>query len=974
MMSPSSSSSSSTSSTTDADDDVFDSRGMGRSTTTRGRGGGARGGRGRGGGGGGVGWGNSGGGRAMTKKSKGQFWLSGEAVTYTYKLEPNLCIPLIASIALLGHQLRVVNDRLRPLVMHHYGRCRGIVLNAFMGTGKTLMLIATSMFIRIMIDLPPLRSCNLSPEIAKRVPQCFAIISAPGFKRANSHGTSIVVVPRSIMVQWRDEFYKFVGSMARVLMFHGDFMTPKDAFNNLTYTEMCTYDYILTTPDVLSNTFRKQNIQEAHKLQAGKGYFRSSRLAPDWEARVHSFKGPRLLFECEFGSMSMDEAENLGSCDTDRWKSHIAVKCLYYVSASGTPISNSPKNLYAIMRASGLQGMDNEAVWTHEIYNRLRLNEHVIPVKQSETGIKLPDLHIMGTLLSLNKTVPVSSSSSSSVHRSGPIVHTERSIYNLLRKISENVGSHNQLKILIKERQCAIAPVLLAWSTKTKTAAKASKSDSGSDNSGSDDDDDDDEDDYDKCVSRASTAVLKRGSLIFQDPFQGMIHNATLQHEWNDALEALKDVDGPLGIGATKIQEAIKILEQLLKTKQKGILFCTLEQPLMLLEYAMKKRGYGDNVIRYSATATALKKDNVLHDFKHKNNIALLFITYKCGGRGFNFVHASVTVKLDVWWNPNDDDQSTCRVRRLGQQAKLLWDIHLIAKNTVDERILQKSFKKCKKSDEWLKGDRSIQSAHGKILIQLNEERKKAKAAGTLDPDDDNPKAYKDDEDGNDEDEEKDDALDHALNEESKYNDDGFHTPAPSLQATPLHLKPKRVTGASLRRKAAAEALARGEAPPSTGSRAAAWVQSPTATGIASPAVARTGGSGGGGGAFVDHKYSVQDDTEDDYKQHRTYNRLKLFERQPPGIASLSAATGALSLNASSSSPYPSRTAIASLPVLQTLASSSASAAAPQSSWTMYPMPVPSHNTSSTVANTPAPSWPTAPSSSSSIPSAYTSW
>ncbi|MBK8170200.1 MAG: SNF2 helicase associated domain-containing protein [Sandaracinaceae bacterium] len=68
-------------------------------------------------------------------------------------------------------------------------------------------------------------------------------------------------------------------------------------------------------------------------------------------------------------------------------------------------------------------------------------------------------------------------------------------------------------------------------------------------------------------------------------------------------------------------------------------------------------------------------------------------ISLKAGGTGLNLTGADTVIHFDPWWNPAVEDQATDRAHRIGQ-TKVVTVYRLIAKGTVEEKILKLSAKK----------------------------------------------------------------------------------------------------------------------------------------------------------------------------------------------------------------------------------------------------------------------------------------
>ena len=79
--------------------------------------------------------------------------------------------------------------------------------------------------------------------------------------------------------------------------------------------------------------------------------------------------------------------------------------------------------------------------------------------------------------------------------------------------------------------------------------------------------------------------------------------------------------------------------------------------------------------------------------FNEDESVPVFLISLKAGGTGLNLTGADTVVHFDPWWNPAVEDQATDRAHRIGQ-AKVVTVYRLIARGTVEEKILELSAKK----------------------------------------------------------------------------------------------------------------------------------------------------------------------------------------------------------------------------------------------------------------------------------------
>ena len=68
-------------------------------------------------------------------------------------------------------------------------------------------------------------------------------------------------------------------------------------------------------------------------------------------------------------------------------------------------------------------------------------------------------------------------------------------------------------------------------------------------------------------------------------------------------------------------------------------------------------------------------------------------ITLKAGGTGLNLTAADIVIHLDIWWNPQVENQATDRAHRIGQ-TKNVTVVKIVTKGTIEEKILDLQQKK----------------------------------------------------------------------------------------------------------------------------------------------------------------------------------------------------------------------------------------------------------------------------------------
>jgi SNF2 family DNA or RNA helicase len=93
--------------------------------------------------------------------------------------------------------------------------------------------------------------------------------------------------------------------------------------------------------------------------------------------------------------------------------------------------------------------------------------------------------------------------------------------------------------------------------------------------------------------------------------------------------------------------------------------------------------------------------------FQNDPKIPLFLISLKAGGLGLNLTAAEYVYLLDPWWNPAVEAQAIDRSHRIGQ-TKHVFAYRLIARDTVEQKILDLQQKKRDLADAILNADNRV--------------------------------------------------------------------------------------------------------------------------------------------------------------------------------------------------------------------------------------------------------------------------
>lgn len=152
---------------------------------------------------------------------------------------------------------------------------------------------------------------------------------------------------------------------------------------------------------------------------------------------------------------------------------------------------------------------------------------------------------------------------------------------------------------------------------------------------------------------------------------------------------------------SSKMENLIKVVKELIDNGHKILLFSTFKTAIDLVKQEFNKNKISSYIIDGSVPS---KKRMELVDKFNSDDTNCFLITLKAGGTGLNLTSADVVIHLDIWWNPQAENQATDRAHRIGQKNKVEV-IKLISTGTIEEKILELQNKKKLLSDKVIEGD-----------------------------------------------------------------------------------------------------------------------------------------------------------------------------------------------------------------------------------------------------------------------------
>jgi superfamily II DNA or RNA helicase len=138
-----------------------------------------------------------------------------------------------------------------------------------------------------------------------------------------------------------------------------------------------------------------------------------------------------------------------------------------------------------------------------------------------------------------------------------------------------------------------------------------------------------------------------------------------------------------------KLMALRELVETCVEGGHRVLVFSQFVTMLHIIKRAMDEDGVAYEYLDGSTKDRQQKVDN----FQRDDGPPLFLISLKAGGSGLNLTAADTVIHFDPWWNPAVEDQATDRAHRIGQ-TKVVTTYRLIAKGTIEEKILELGGKK----------------------------------------------------------------------------------------------------------------------------------------------------------------------------------------------------------------------------------------------------------------------------------------
>ena len=165
---------------------------------------------------------------------------------------------------------------------------------------------------------------------------------------------------------------------------------------------------------------------------------------------------------------------------------------------------------------------------------------------------------------------------------------------------------------------------------------------------------------------------------------------------------------------SAKLDVLLPQLKEILAEGHKALVFSQFTSFLGLLKQHLDREGM---TYLYLDGRTRDRQEKV-ETFQSDPDCQLFLISLKAGGTGLNLTAADYVFLLDPWWNPAVESQAIDRAHRIGQNRPV-FACRIVARNTVEEKILELQKSKRGLADAVIQADGSVLAALSREDLEL---------------------------------------------------------------------------------------------------------------------------------------------------------------------------------------------------------------------------------------------------------------
>jgi SWI/SNF-related matrix-associated actin-dependent regulator of chromatin subfamily A3 len=153
----------------------------------------------------------------------------------------------------------------------------------------------------------------------------------------------------------------------------------------------------------------------------------------------------------------------------------------------------------------------------------------------------------------------------------------------------------------------------------------------------------------------------------------------------NDCGDESPDDEMDLNASSSKLESMMTILSATKARKDKTVIFSQWTRFLDLVQARLEKEGY--KFCRIDGTMPARRRDESLHALENDDDTTIMLASLGVCAVGLNLTSANQIILSDSWWAPAIEDQAVDRVHRLGQ-TKDCRVFRLVVEGTIEDSVL----------------------------------------------------------------------------------------------------------------------------------------------------------------------------------------------------------------------------------------------------------------------------------------------
>ncbi|HEX7190739.1 MAG TPA: DEAD/DEAH box helicase, partial [Thermoanaerobaculia bacterium] len=155
---------------------------------------------------------------------------------------------------------------------------------------------------------------------------------------------------------------------------------------------------------------------------------------------------------------------------------------------------------------------------------------------------------------------------------------------------------------------------------------------------------------------------------------------------------------------SAKLDLLIEEIRGVVGAGHRALIFSQFTSFLRLVSEALVEKGFRSFLYLDGKTRN---RQELVEKFQSPDGPSLFLISLKAGGLGLNLTNADYVFLLDPWWNPAVEAQAIDRAHRIGR-TKPVVAYRIIARDTVEEKILELQAKKREIADSIISEDNSV--------------------------------------------------------------------------------------------------------------------------------------------------------------------------------------------------------------------------------------------------------------------------